>query len=393
MNKLTIDLITTNLQQQITGNHLLPLNVLGVPGIGKSATITSVTQAIGSKLLNVSIPTKSIEYFTGIPQFINANHMAKYSVSGATTAQATQWTVAELIYQANTIAEQHGSCVVLLDDCHELNKSTAAVLYEFLLERKLHDFKLHDNVAIILAQNDSEESGAESIASPLKSRMKLLTAKFDFEYWFSTFGRKLHHYIASFLKLNPQFANEAETISLKSTANPRAWTDFSAELELHSTQFILDNVITLALQSMSKEAATEFAKHIVYMEKINFEAVIKSGVVPDIESMEITDQVLYSYILNYSNKATDAVFLINLLNKNSNSNTFIGYIALEMYTKFLSKQEGKPITPAQSIIIDKLLGQFDVANYKLPVKLKSELTSLNLTDRQHLLSIATKYKG
>ncbi len=317
--------------------------------------------------------------------------MYKYSESGSTTAKATQWSVPQLVYSANHIAETHGSCVILLDDFHKLDRTTASVMYEFLLERRIGDFNLHPKVAIICAQNFSEESGTQVMEEPIKDRLSLMHVAFDFDYWYANFGKYLHHYISSFIKANPQYALEDESVTLESNASPRSWSQLSNEFALYDNQFIQDNAVFLASQKISAEAAGELAKHIAYMEAIDFSGIIQSGKQVDIDNLSIQEQLIWPYSINYIHTPADAAYMIKLINSNIAATTFTGYIAAELYFKFQAKELGKPITPAQDIVINKLLGTFDIANYKL-TKTESELlTKTNFTDSAKLLEVASVY--
>ena len=119
MDQITQQLIKANLQAQINGVDLLPICLFGARGLGKTSTIASITEEIGSKLYTVSIPSRGLEYFSGLPDFNSASDLAKYSISGTPTVKGTTWTVPELVANANHIAEKHGSCVLLLDDLHK----------------------------------------------------------------------------------------------------------------------------------------------------------------------------------------------------------------------------------------------------------------------------------
>ena len=258
MNQITQKIIKANLQAQINGVELLPICLYGARGLGKTSTIASITKEIGAKLYTVSIPSKGLEYFSGLPDFNLANDLAKYSISGTSTVKGTTWTVPELISNANHIAEKHGSCVLLLDDLHKLTASSSTIMYQLLLDKSLGDFKLHPKVAIIAAMNDTEDAGFSGMESPILDRLSLLKAEYNHEEWMKHFGSKLHYLVSSFLKANPQFAIESESTTTESSASPRSWSYFSNNLELFDRNFINQNILLLAKQYMSNEASTSF---------------------------------------------------------------------------------------------------------------------------------------
>lgn len=317
--------------------------------------------------------------------------MASYSVSGATEAKGTNWTAPELIVQANRLAEEHGKVVLLLDDFHKLGGGIQEAMYEFLLERKLGDYRLHDNVAIICAMNFSEESGTSTMEEPIKDRLSLLKVDFDFDYWFANYGRFLHHYISSFLKANPHLVLEDETVDLQSNASPRSWTLLSNEFDLYDNEFIQENAVFLAKQKVRPETAVELSKHIAYMEAINFTDVIKKQTIKNIKELPIVDRAIWAYIINYIDTPEDAAYIINLINHNQDEPTFIGMISAELYTKYLAADNGKVVTLATKILIDKLLSQYDPKNYQLTPTQEKLLTATDFKNKTKILETAAVY--
>jgi len=387
MNKI----IKSNLQAQFDGKDILIPCIYGSRGIGKTSSIKKIAKELNAALINISVPSKDLVFFTGLPEFTTQDDMTKYSVSNAQNVKGTAWTTPELIVQANRLAESEGRCIILLDDFHKLSGGIQEAMYEFLLERKLGDYKLNSNVAIVCAMNFSKESGADVMEEPIKDRLALLKAEFDFEYWYNHFGKFTHHYISSFLKANQHLVLEDETITLQSNGSPRSWTLFSNELELYDNDFIQEHAIELAQQYVTPNTAKELAKHIAYMEAIDFTNVIQSRNLKDVSELPIIDRIIWGYIVNYIETPEDAAYIINLIDKNEDEETFIGYIASEIFTKYLAKEAGKPITLATEILIDKLLGQFNPKTYKLTPKQTELLEDTNFNDASKLLSIASSY--
>ena len=391
MNKLTKKILITNLKAQIEGKDVLPQCIIGTRGTGKTSGIKAIANQLDAAILNVSIPTKDITYFTGIPDFIDGTNMGKYSESGTHSAKGTNWSAPELIVQANRLAEKHGSCIVLLDDFHKLTGGIQEAMYEFLLEKKLADYKLHPQVAIVCAMNFSKESGAGQMEEPIKDRLSLLHVEFDFDYWYDNFGKFLHHYISSFLKANQHLVLEDETIDLNSNASPRSWSQLSNDFELYDSNFIQENVVYLAKQKVTGATATELAKHIAYMEAIDFTSVVARQEIKNIADIPVLDRLIWAYIINYIHTPADAAYIIKLINYNEDEPNFIGYIAAELYTKYLAYDAGKPVSVANQIVISKLLGTYNSDDYKLTEKQTELLAATNFNNSSKLLEIASVY--
>ena len=391
MDHITQQLITKNLQAQINGVDLLPICLFGKPGVGKTSTVASIAKDIGSKLYTVSVPSKGLEFYSGLPNFNEAANLAKYSISEADTVQGTTWTVPELVVNAYHIAEKHGSCVLLLDDIHKLTPSSSTVMYQLLLDKSLGDFKLHPKVAIITAMNDSESAGFNGMESPILDRLSLIKADYNHEHWMKHFGSKLHYLVASFLKANPQFAIETESTSTESSASPRSWTYFSNNLELFDRDFITQNISVLASQFISKEATESFQKHTMYFNAMDFSAIVKNQQMQRVSDLPFGDQLFWPYLVNFVETPEDAVYAINLINFNKSDSQFIGLIAADLFIKYIAKQEGKQISVGASILIDKYIGSYAESNYNFTTKQKELLADAQLENQSDLLTYGSTY--
>ena len=61
MNKI----IKSNLQAQFDGKDILIPCIYGSRGIGKTTSLKYITKELNAAILNVSIPSKDLTYFTG----------------------------------------------------------------------------------------------------------------------------------------------------------------------------------------------------------------------------------------------------------------------------------------------------------------------------------------
>jgi len=359
MNKLVTTILKTNIQGQINGADIGGgICVAGAPGIGKTQSMYAIAKELGMKVVQVSIPEVSTEELSGIPSFIDAKYMDQYSVTGTTDSQATKWSVPQIIETANRLATEEGSngCILFIDDLHRVNMAVAPYLYGLLGERKLGSFKLSHKVAIMGAMNDSDEAGFSGIDSPIKDRLGILPVPFDFNYWYENFGKKLHFYIASFLKTHASYTQEDESCEIEQFGTPRSWSHLANEFELYDLSFVQENTVMLAKQKVSKAAANELAKHIAYIEAIDFSKIVAKKEAIDIDDLKALDQILYAYIINYVATLEDAKYVMDLIDSNIKSSNFIGFIIGELYTSYLKSKDGKPISKGLSAIIHVLLG-------------------------------------
>ena len=393
MDKNIIHLIKVNLQKQMEGEDILPICIAGKPGTGKTSTVRAIADELGAGFYNLSLPNTRLEQFSGIPSFDEVPEFSKYSVSKQKNPQGTTWSVPEVVVTANRLAEQNGSCVLLLDDFHELssNKPVMAIMYEFLLERKLGDFKLHPKVAIITAMNDSEAAGFYGISSAINDRLSMLRVEYNHEYWMKHFGMKLNYLVSSFLKNNPQFAIESESTSVESAASPRSWTYMSNMIDALDSEFLISNLKTITSQFVSEEATENFKKHVAYVNSIDFTKIVKEERMQKVSALDFAEQMVWPYFINFIETPKNAAYAIELINLNQTDSQFGGLVAAELYVKFQQAQQGKPITQGQQILIDKFLGKYNPDDYVLSAKEASKLEDAKIEAQSELLAYASTY--
>lgn len=396
MNKTIIKILETNIKGQLAGADLGGgICIAGSPGIGKTQNMYAIADRLNMHLIQVSIPEVSTEELSGIPDFVSSPAMDKYSITSSTGSLATRWSVPQIIEVVNRLAvdDTKNGCILFIDDLHRVNMAVAPYLYGLLGERKLGSFTLDKRVAIMGAMNDSEEAGFSGIDSPIKDRLGILPVKFDFDYWFKNFGRGLHFYISSFLQSHATYAQEDESTMIEQFGTPRSWTHLANEFELYDREFIQQHTVLLASQKVSKAASQELAKHITYIEAIDFSKKVKSREQIQISKLKPIEQILYAYIVNYIITVDDAKYLIELIDDNMASSNFIGFIVGELYTKFLSKDKGKPIPTGVAAVIDCLLKTpFNASNY--PGTSKKDLTTIEefkFRDHAALFELASEF--
>ena len=367
MNDVTIHMLKTNVKGQLAGADIGGgICIAGSPGIGKTKNMYQIAADLNMNILQISIPEISTENLSGIPDFMDATHMDVYSLDGTKNSKSTKWSVPQIIETANRLAKDAGKegCILFIDDLHRVNMAVAPYLYGLLGERKLGSFKLDAKVAIMAAMNDSDEAGFSGMDSPIKDRISILPVPFDFNYWFANFGRSLHFYVSSFLKAHSKYVQEDESTMIEQFGTPRSWTHLANEFELYDTKFIQQHTSLLARQKVSLSAAEELAKHIAYIEAIDFTAKVKNRAKMDIKAMKPIDQILYAYIINYVDTIEDAEYVMKLIDSNIDCDNFAGFVTGELYTKFLAMEDKKTISNGARLLVTKLTkGTFEREQY------------------------------
>ena len=356
MTQIETKIVKSNIQNQLDGDFVAPIVLMGSPGTGKTSSVKAIGKSMNCPIVNISMASLTIEELGGIPTFISAPEMDKYSTVNSTNSESTQWSVPEIIKTANIMAEdtQNDGIIILCDDIHETNMSVKPALYEFLLERKLGQYKLHDKVAIVATMNDSDEANYDGFSSAIINRLAMLKLEPSFENWYKKHGANYNMFVSSFLKVYSSFTNEQED-----TRSPfgtgRSFHMLSETIEPFDDDFIVENSFKLARQYISEEASRAFTEHVNYITKIDFTGLIKSRKIIDIGSMDFVDQIMHGNIVNYVETVEDAQYLAKLLDANLNVNTFLGFSSGQIYSKFLLMDKGKKITKGQEAIVYKIM--------------------------------------
>lgn len=246
---------------------------------------------------------------------------------------------------------------MLLDDFHMVPAHLQSYFYALLLERRLGNFKLADNIAIVLTMNDSDLAGFNGINAAVRNRLAILPIEFNFDYWLDTYGNRLHYLVASFLKAKPHFCIEDETTTIEGYASARAWTALANELNFHDEEFITKHAAKLVNTQVSNTAAQAFQTHVNYVAAIDFKGTVKSRTVIQLAKRDPLDAIIFSYIVNFINTVQDGTYLFELMSANKNESAFIGFLFGELLIKYssASASNAEPISEGIKFVIDRLI--------------------------------------
>lgn len=362
MNATEIKIIRTNIQAQITNKLVAPLCIAGVPGTGKSTQVQLLADELDMHLVTESAPCLSVESLSGLPEEYDAPQYQPFAIDG-TVPKATAWSIPELIAKTLRAAESKPT-ILLLDDFHMVPAYLQSYFYALLLERRMGNFKLPDNVAIILTMNDSQEAGFNGIGSAVRNRLSILAVEFNFDHWLDTYGRRLNYLVASFLRAKPHFCIEPESTGIEGYASARAWTAIANEIDAHNPDDLNSIAGRIAGMQVTSAASQAFHTHVNYVNSIDFVKTVKSRTLTDLSQRDPLDSIIYAYITNFINSVQDGVYLFELMQANKDQSTFIGFVFGEIYTKYRYNSEDKPLSEGIQFVIDRLLNQpLDYSKY------------------------------
>ena len=271
-----------------------PIFLWGPPGIGKSEIVEQITNSLPNSLLidnRLSLwePTdiKGIPYFDS-----NSGTMVWAPPSELPSAE---------------LAAKYDFIVLFLDEMNSAAPAVQAAAYQLILNRKVGQYVLPDNVLIVAAGNrDADKGVTYRMPAPLANRFIHLELAVSFNDWFDwAVENKIHNDVVGFLQFSKKDLYDFDPKSpSRSFATPRTWSFVSELIEDD-----LDNETTTDLVSgaVGEGLAVKFMAHRKVAASMPNPSDILSGKVKELKQTEISAMYSLTISLCYELKeASDA---------------------------------------------------------------------------------------
>lgn len=332
-----IDYIKTNILLQIEGADVAYPLLAGDPGGGKTESLRAMANEMDWEFQSTHFALKLIEELAGLPSFST-------SYRNGTKVEAVQWTIPEMVSKLDKLSDiaytkEFGGFYVinnisgdivravhnvredaivyddetehlekvegdgmqrgvlwLLDDLHLCSAQHNSMLMELLTERKIRDYKIPKNVAIVAAGNTTQKAGAKAQYSAVVNRMATIPVITSFKFWKEHYAipKSIHPVVVSFLSneaYTKQFHGE-EQIDMP-WPSPRSWTRFAnflSAIERNKNTQNIDSVDVSRLceSHVGKEAASEFTAYYSIFREFNMDEIFNTKLASD-NSSEIKE--------------------------------------------------------------------------------------------------------
>ena len=147
-----------------------PLFLWGPPGVGKSDVISQITQELGGYMIDLRLGQMEPTDIRGIP-FYNKD-------SGK-----MDWAPPVELPDEET-ASQYPIVVLFLDEMNSAPASVQSAAYQLILNRRIGQYKLPDNVVMVAAGNRESDKGVTfRMPTPLANRFVHQEMRVDFPSW------------------------------------------------------------------------------------------------------------------------------------------------------------------------------------------------------------------
>jgi hypothetical protein len=271
-----------------------PIFLWGPPGIGKSDIIGQITNGLSkSHLIDIRLSLWDPTDIKGIPY---------YSANDNTMAWAPP---AELPTQE--FAAQFDNIVLFLDEMNSAAPAVQAAAYQLILNRRVGQYKLPDNVLIVAAGNREADKGVTyRMPAPLANRFIHLELAVNFDDWFSwAVANNQHTDVVGYLTFAKKDLYDFDPkSSSRSFATPRSWSFVSELIEDD-----LDEATTtdLVAGAVGEGLAVKFMAHRKVASSMPNPSDILAGKVREMKTKEISAMYSLTVSLCYELKeASDA---------------------------------------------------------------------------------------
>ena len=270
-------------------NKKRPIFLWGPPGIGKSDIVAQVTNELANSLLiDIRLSLWDPTDIKGIPYFDSKNVKM---VWGAPSELPDE-----------ELAAQYDNIVVFFDEMNSAAPAVQAAAYQLILNRRVGQYKLPDNVIIVAAGNRESDKGVTyRMPAPLANRFIHLELAVDFDDWFAwSVDNSQHKDVVGYLTFAKKDLYDFDPKSpSRSFATPRSWAFVS---ELLDDELDEGTLTDLVAGSVGEGLAVKFMAHRKVASEMPNPTDILAGKVKEMKTSEISAMYSLTVSLCYELK-------------------------------------------------------------------------------------------
>ena len=197
-----------------------PIFIWGPPGIGKSEIVHQIGESMSALVLDIRLSLWEPTDIKGIPYYAANDNVMKWAPPVDLPDEA--------------LAKKHKYIILFLDEMNSAAPAVQAAAYQLILNRRIGNYVLPENVLIVAAGNREADKGVTyRMPAPLSNRFVHLELAVDFDDWFSwAVDNKQHKDVVGFLQFSKKDLYDFDPKSpSRSFATPRSWAFVSELLE------------------------------------------------------------------------------------------------------------------------------------------------------------------
>ena len=267
-----------------------PLFLWGPPGIGKSDIIHQIGNIMDALVIDVRLSLWEPTDIKGIPYYAANDNCMKW-------APPAELPTAEM-------AKKHKNIILFLDEMNSAAPAVQAAAYQLILNRKVGQYELPDNVLIVAAGNrDADKGVTYRMPAPLANRFVHLELAVDFDDWFQwAVDNEVHQDVVGYLTFAKKDLYDFDPKSpSRSFATPRSWSFVSELLEDDDDD---QTTTDLVAGAVGEGLAVKFMAHRKVAASMPNPTDILSGKVKEMKTKEIS--AMYSLTVSLCYELKDA---------------------------------------------------------------------------------------
>jgi len=265
-----------------------PIFLWGPPGIGKSDIIHQVGDFLDALVIDIRLSLWEPTDIKGIPYYsANDNKMV--------------WAAPAELPDAET-ASKYKKIILFLDEMNSAAPAVQAAAYQLILNRKVGQYTLPDNVLIVAAGNREADKGVTyRMPAPLANRFVHLEMSVDFNDWFEwAVANEQHADVIGYLQLAKKDLYDFDPKSpSRSFATPRSWSFVSELLEDDDDEATTTDLVSGAV---GEGLAVKFMAHRKVASQLPNPTDILAGKVKEMKTQEISAMYSLTVSLCYELK-------------------------------------------------------------------------------------------
>lgn len=255
-----------------------PVFLWGPPGIGKSELVEQIADDFGGHMIDLRMALMEPTDLRGIPFFDSATGTMKW-------APPSDLPSAEF-------AETQKTIILFLDELNSAPMATQAAAYQLILNRRIGEYRLPDNVVIVAAGNRETDKGVTyRMPAPLANRFIHLELAVNFDCWMDWASKKqIHPDVIGYLSFSKDSLYTFDSKSgERAFATPRSWSFVSEILEEDEDIKLSETEVTdLISGTIGEGTAVKFNAHRKYVGSLPTPAEILAGDVKECKVKEVS---------------------------------------------------------------------------------------------------------
>ena len=266
-----------------------PVFIWGPPGVGKSDILAQIAEEGNNLLIDLRMA------------LLDPTDIKGYPYRDEDTNKMMWAAPAEL--PSEDLASEYETVYLFLDELNSAPPSVQATAYQLILNRRVGQYKLPDNVVIAAAGNrDTDKGVTYRMPSPLANRFLHLEIEVDhtdWQTWAVDFG--IIPDVVGYLAFAKQDLFDFDPkSSSRSFATPRSWAFVSQMLE--DSDMTHEEEMDIVTGLVGEGMAIKFMNHKKNASKLPKPSEILSGSVKELKKLEISSKYALTVGMSYELK-------------------------------------------------------------------------------------------